>query len=192
MEGGGLKLNQGIVVDEYLRSSVPNVYAAGDVAETRNLITGAQEVHAIEPTAQEHGRVVAANMAGRNVKYAGSLLMNIVSVGGLDMASFGSWDDGNAEVITGLDPRRHAYRKYLFRGERMVGAILISPSKETWMENDVGMLKGLVQAGSPLGAWKEFLRKHPFEIKKPFLAARTTAALIPKTTLGAPTPSPRA
>jgi NAD(P)H-nitrite reductase large subunit len=185
-------VNQGIVVDDHLRSSVPNVYAAGDVAEAKNLISGAREVHAIEPTAMEHGRVVAANMAGKNVAHPGSLLMNIVGVAGLDIASFGSWEDPKAEAIAAVDEVRHAYRKYLFQGDRMVGAILVSPNAQTWSGNDLGMLKGLVQSGKGLGAWKDWLKKHPFEIRKPYLASHTVAALLPKTILNAPTPSPRA
>jgi NAD(P)H-nitrite reductase large subunit len=192
LKGSKIKVNQGIVVDDHLRSSVPNVYAAGDVAEAKNLISGAREVHAIEPTAMEHGRVVAANMAGKNVAHPGSLLMNIVGVAGLDIASFGSWEDPKAEAIAAVDEVRHAYRKYLFQGDRMVGAILVSPNAQTWSGNDLGMLKGLVQSGKGLGAWKDWLKKHPFEIRKPYLASHTVAALLPKTILNAPTPSPRA
>jgi len=192
LKGGKIEINRGIVVDDRLRSSVPNVYAAGDVAETRNLITGAREVHAIEPTAMDHGRTVAANMAGQNVRYPGSLAMNIVAVAGLDAASFGSWDDPKAEVIEGHDAPRHAYRKYLFDGGRMIGAILVSPDAETWAGNDVGMLKGLVQSGVDLGAWKKWLKQDPFDIKKPYLACRTVAQLLPHTLLGHASPSPRA
>src|SRR5262249_38056908 len=64
LKGSGVVIERGIVVDEHLRSSAPNVYAGGDVAEGRDLVTGAPAVHAIEPTAQEHGRVAGANMAG--------------------------------------------------------------------------------------------------------------------------------
>ena len=78
------------------------MYAAGDVARGRNLVTGAAEVHAIEPTAQEHGRVVGANMAGRDVAYRGSLIMNIVEVCHLDVASFGQWEDASADVYTAV------------------------------------------------------------------------------------------
>jgi NAD(P)H-nitrite reductase large subunit len=191
LKGSKIKVNQGIVVDAHLRSSVPNVYAAGDVAEGKNQITGAAEVHAIEPTAMEHGRVAAANMAGRPTTYPGSLLMNIVGVAGLDVASFGSWDDPKAETIAGTMAGRNAYRKYLFRGDRLVGAILVSPNAETWSGNDLGMLKGLVQSGQSLGAWKDWLRKNPFDIKKPYLASRTVSALMPHTILNQPSPSPR-
>ena len=192
LQGSGLEINQGILVDDHLRSNVANVYAAGDVAEARNRVTGSREVHAIEPTAMEHGRVVGANMAGKDVAYAGSLLMNIVSVGGLDMASFGTWDDPGADIITGLAPERSAYRKYLLRDGRLVGAIMIGRSQETWSDNDLGMLKGLVLSGADLTPWVEYLRNHPFEVKKPFLASHITGRLLPQTILGAASPPPAA
>ena len=191
LKGSKIKINQAIVVDDHLRSNVPNVYAAGDVAETKNLVTGAREVHAIEPTAMDHGRVVASHMAGQEIVYPGSLLMNIVGVAGLDTASFGSWDDPKAEAIQKHDAGRHAYRKYLFKGGRMTGAILVSPNAETWAGNDVGMLKGLVQSGVDLSPWKAWLQKDPFDIKKAYLATRTVSKLLPQTILGQPSPSPR-
>lgn len=191
LEGSGIEINQGIVVDERMRSNVPNVYAAGDVAEGRELVGGGRELHAIEPTAMEHGRVAAASMAGGEPAYGGSLLMNIVEVAGLEVAAFGKWDDEGAEAIVGNAPARGAYRKYLFQGERMTGALLTGRVEELQAENDVGMVKGLIQAGTNLGGWKEFLRNHPFSIKKPFLATGTAAGLLPKTVLGSPSPDPR-
>ena len=121
LRGSGIPVNRGILVDDHLRSSVPTVYAAGDVAEGRDLVTGHPDVHAIEPTAMEHGRVVGANMAGRAVAYKGSLLMNIVDVCHLDVASFGRWDDPKAEVVSAVRPGRPAYRKLLFHGDRLTG-----------------------------------------------------------------------
>jgi NAD(P)H-nitrite reductase large subunit len=191
LQGSGVEVQQGIVVDDHLRSNVPNVYAAGDVAEGRNRITGQREVHAIEPTAMEHGRVVGANMAGKKVAYPGSLMMNIVGVAGLDIASFGSWDATGAEVIEAVRPERSSYRKYLFQGDRLTGAIYVGTDAETWSTNELGMLKGLVQSGQGLGAWKDYLRRHPFDIRKPYLASRTVSALLPDTLLGQPSASPR-
>ncbi len=180
----------GILVDDHLRSSAKAVYAAGDVARGRNLITGAAEVHAIEPTAQEHGRVVGANMSGRDVAYRGSLLMNIVDVCHLDVASFGRWDDPEAEVIAAVRPEQPAYRKLLFRGERLTGAMILGRADDIWTTNDVGMLKGLVQTAVPLGRWKAHLRKNPFDINPAFIATHTTGRLLPETVLRRPSPSP--
>jgi NAD(P)H-nitrite reductase large subunit len=190
LAGSGIDVKQGVVVDEHLRSSVPNVYAAGDVAQGRDLISGQSAVHAIEPTAQEHGRIVGANMAGKDVKYRGSLIINIVEVCHLDAASFGAWDDARAEAISGLKKDRNAYRKLLFTGERLTGAIIIGRSNDIWTTNDVGMLKGLVQSGQPIGRYKDHLRRNPFDVKTVFIAARTTSTLLPETILGRPSKAP--
>jgi NAD(P)H-nitrite reductase large subunit len=190
LQGSGVDVKHGVVVDDHLRSSVPNVYAAGDVAQGRDLISGEGAVHAIEPTAQEHGRVVGANMAGKDVRYRGSLIINIVEVCHLDAASFGAWDDPKAEAISGLKQDRNAYRKLLFRGERLTGAIIIGRSGDIWTTNDVGMLKGLVQTGQPLGRYKEYLRRNPFDVKLAFIASKATTTLLPETVLGRPSKAP--
>jgi NAD(P)H-nitrite reductase large subunit len=178
------------VVDHRLRSSVPNVYAAGDVAEGPDRVSGEPGVHAIEPTAQEHGRIVGAQMAGRDVAYRGSLLMNIVEVCHLDVASFGSWDDARAETCSGLRAARPAYRKLLWTGDRLTGAIILGRSSDIWTTNDVGMLKGLVHSGARLGPWKEHLRGNPFDVKPAYVASSTTGQLLPETVLGRPSLAP--
>ena len=190
LKDSGITINRGVVVDAHLRSNVPNVYAAGDVAEGRDRISGQADVHAIEPTAQEHGRVVGANMAGRDVSYQGSVIMNIVEVCHLDVASFGAWDDAKAEAVSGLKPDRPAYRKLLFTGDRLTGAIILGPSSDIWTTNDVGMLKGLVQSGVSLARFKDHLRRNPFDIKPVFIASKTTSVLLPETVLGRPSKAP--
>ncbi|HSB70703.1 MAG TPA: FAD-dependent oxidoreductase [Candidatus Methylomirabilis sp.] len=186
LDGSGVRVNRGIVVDDRLRSSVPNVYAAGDMAEGRDLVTGEAAVHAIEPTAMEHGRVAGANMAGRDVAYRGSLLMNIVEVCHLDVASFGAWDDQSAETVTAVRPERFAYRKLLWRGDRLTGAMILGKANDIWTTNDVGMLKGLVQSGRGLASWKPHLARNPFNIKPAFIASGTTAHLLSETILDRP------
>jgi NAD(P)H-nitrite reductase large subunit len=190
LSGSGIAVERGIVVDDHLRSNVPTVYAAGDVAQGRDLVTGAPAVHAIEPTAQEHGRVVGANMAGKPVAYKGSLLMNIVEVCHLDIASFGAWDDAEAEAMSRVRADRPAYRKLVWRGDRLIGAIILGPSSEIWTTNDIGMLKGLVQSGAPVGRFKAHLAHNPFDIKPAYIASRTTSMLLPETVLGRPSRAP--
>ncbi|HMH51065.1 MAG TPA: FAD-dependent oxidoreductase [Candidatus Acidoferrum sp.] len=190
LKDSGITINRGVVVDSHLRSNVPNVYAAGDIAEGLDRISGHSDIHAIEPTAQEHGRVAGANMAGKDVSYHGSVLMNIVEVCHLDIASFGAWDDAKAEAISGLKPDRPAYRKLLFTGNRLTGAIILGPSKDIWTTNDVGMLKGLVQSGVSLARFKDHLRRNPFDVKPVFIASNTTSVLLPETVLGRPSKAP--
>ncbi len=184
LEGSGVEINQGILVDDHLRSNIPNVYAAGDVAEGKDLITGQAAVHAIEPTAMEHGRVVGANMAGQPQAYRGSLLMNIVEVLDLEIASFGAWNAEDAAVDSAVHEDRPAYRKLVWDGDRIIGAMILGRSNDVWATNDVGMLKGLVQSGTPMGDWKGYLKDHLFEVKRAYMASGTTARLLPVTVQG--------
>jgi NAD(P)H-nitrite reductase large subunit len=179
-------VKQGIVVNDHLRSTESNIYAAGDVAEGPDRVTGERAVHAIEPTAMQHGRVVGANMAGVDTVYPGSLLMNIVGVLGLEIASFGRWEDSDAEVIEEVRQDRPAYRKLLFHENRLTGSIILGKSSDIWTTNDVGILKGLVYSGRDLSEWKEHLRNNPFDVKRAFLATGTAGELIPQTLLGRP------
>jgi hypothetical protein len=116
--------------------------------------------------------------------------MNIVEVCHLDIASFGQWEDAGAEVYTALRPDRSQYRKLLFRGGRLTGAVICGAADDIWTTNDVGMLKGLVYSGVDLSAWKAHLDRNPFDIKPAFIATRTAGRLLPQTILGRPANSP--
>jgi NAD(P)H-nitrite reductase large subunit len=130
-------------------------------------------------------------MAGRDLAYRGSLVMNIVEVCHLDVASFGQWDDAAAEVYTAVRRERSQYRKLLFHDGRLTGAVICGPAADIWTTNDVGMLKGLVYSGVDLSAWKTHLRGNPFDVKPAFLASRTVTRLLPETVLGRPANSPQ-
>lgn len=94
LEGSGIGVGRGIVVNERQETSVPGVYAAGDVAETMDIIYGDRRVHALWPLAVEQGRVAALNMAGIPATYPGSLARNILRVFGVSILAAGA---GRAE-----------------------------------------------------------------------------------------------
>lgn len=188
LDGSGIEMNRGIIVDDHMRTSAPNVYAAGDVAEALDRVTGERAVHAIEPAAMEHGRIAGANMAGVDRAHRGTVLMNIVDVLDLEIASFGSWDDGDAESVAVEKTAQWGYRRLLWhgRGEVLTGAIIIGISDALWATNDVGILKGLVQDGQPMGAWKRAMMDNPWEVKRPFVATGHVSRLLQETVLGRP------
>ena len=76
LAGSGLAMDWGITVDDDLRTSEVDVYAAGDVAETRDRLTGERYVHAIFPNAVNQGRVVAEQLLGCDTIYEGAEAMN--------------------------------------------------------------------------------------------------------------------
>ena len=105
LEGSGIRLGRGVSVDNRLRTSVPDVYACGDVAEVPDLITGNVYPHAIYPEAVKQGEVVALNLLGIDVRYEGALNMNSLYHFGLPLISEGA-------MITEQEPEEElTYRK---------------------------------------------------------------------------------
>ena len=76
LRGTGIRLNQGIVVDDHMATNCPGVWAAGDVAEPIDALLGKNAPSALWPSAVEGGRVAGANMAGLPSVYGGALRMN--------------------------------------------------------------------------------------------------------------------
>lgn len=189
LEGSGIHIDGGVVVNDRMQTNVPGIYAAGDVAAGPNLLDGVPAVHAIQPTAVDHGRIAGANMAGRETRYPGSLLLNVLDVIGLHCASFGRWQTDPMEepaVTTVWNPTRPLYRKYVWEADRMVGALFVGPIDDVTMLNDVGMAKGLIQTRQPLGNWAEYLRETPTDLRRAYVATGTAQRLVDRTLLGAP------
>ena len=181
----GIATDQAILVNDRMQTNFPFIYAAGDVAQGPDLLGAAPVVHAIQPTAVDHGRIAGASMAGQDVRYAGSLLMNILDACGLQCASFGRWGE-QAEAMTIRNPDRPVYRRLLWTGDQITGAVFVGPATELGMLNDVGMVKGMIQTRTGLGDWKEYLRQNPFDVRRPYIAARVGQKLVATTLLGRP------
>ena len=162
--GVGIECDAGILVDHRLRTSVRDVYAAGDVAQGPDFSTGRQEVHAIQPTAVEHGRIAALNMAGAETPFRGSLSMNVLNTLGLVSSSFGLWMGvEGGERSTAADEARSRYLRLEFEEDRIVGALALG------LTQHVGVLRGLIQTRVRLGAWAEKLRADPTLVMNAYL-----------------------
>ena len=186
LEGSGITVEHGIVVDDTMRSSAPDVYAAGDVAQGLELGTGESRVHAIQPTATDHGRVAAVNMAGESVRYSGSLTMNILAALGHEACSFGLWSGEGHECTVVTNVAGGIQRKYVWggaAGDVLVGGALVGPTLAVSGTNDVGMLKGLVQTGVALGPWKDYLEENPLDLRRVFVASGAAQELLKSTLL---------
>lgn len=164
LEGSGVKTDSGILVDNHMRSSVEDVFAAGDCAQGLDFSTGGWEVHAIQPTAVEHARNAALNMAGRPTPYFGSLNMNILDTAGLVSVSCGLWDGVNGgDHAESMDKEDFRYIRLEFEGDRIVGALSLGRT------DHIGVLRGLIQTRLPLGAWKGKLMADPNRIVEAYI-----------------------
>lgn len=78
-----------VAVDDHQRTSQPNIYAAGDVAEARHLVTGKPAYVPLGTTANKQGRVAGANGAGGDDRFPGIVGTAVVKVFNLEAARTG-------------------------------------------------------------------------------------------------------
>ncbi len=124
----GLHTQRGVVVDEYLQTSDPSVFAMGEIAEFKGSLYG------ITAAAEQQAAVIASFLRGDISKYyEGSLLMNILKMHGTEICSLGMTEcpdlPGYEEVVF-IDKAKRYYKKCIVYRDRLVGAILMGDKSE--------------------------------------------------------------
>ncbi len=125
LEGSGIGMANGIVVDEFCRTNIDHVYAAGDLAQTRDEITGGLVSNPSWPSAVKQGRTAGLNMAGKQGPIQGNIRFNAFTVAGLACVSMGSIDSVDGPPEEALYRDELVYRKLFFRNGLPVGAVLM-------------------------------------------------------------------
>ena len=163
----GIETDHGILVNRNMQTNDPSIFAAGDVAQGRDFSTGEYSVQAIQPTATEHGQLCARNMAGHaGAIHRGSVNMNVLDTLGLISSSFGLWmgaDGGESGEL--LNRERYRYLNLQFDEDVLVGATSLG------LTEHVGVLRGLIQTKTRLGAWKDRLIEDPTRIMEAYLGS---------------------
>lgn len=123
--GANLAIDRGIVVDDHLRTSNPNIYAIGECAEHRGVCYGL-----VEP-AYEQARALAAHLTGAKAAYPGSVLATNLKVSGVNVFSAGDFLGGlGTEAITLTDAGLGTYKKLVIAVDRLVGAVLFGDTAD--------------------------------------------------------------
>jgi len=158
---------KGVLVDSQMQTTVPGIYAAGDVAEAPDLFTGAHLVAAIQPNAADQARVAALNMAGQGAKLPGVLAINVLDSMGMISSSFGQWQGvARGDGVERVDEARQRYISLQFDGDILVGATAIG------LIDQVGILRGLIQSRTRLGHWKERLLETPTRFAEAYIGCQ--------------------
>jgi NAD(P)H-nitrite reductase large subunit len=175
LDGTSVQVAKGVLVDSGMQTSVPGIYAAGDVAEAPDLFTGAHLVSAIQPNAADQARVAALNMAGCQNALPGVLAINVLDTLGMISTSFGQWWGEKAEAGgAGVELADEANGKYLslqFKGDVLIGATSIGRT------DHVGVLRGLIQNRTRLGEWKARLLDDPTQFAMAYMARQSLTGL---------------
>lgn len=162
LEGSGIVVNQGVLVNDRCETNIKDVYAAGDVAEPINLISGRTAVNAIWPAASKMGKVAGSNMAGKAAQFEGGLTMNSMNLFGSTAISFGVVKEGKEDekIVGDLNPAEGIYQKVVVRNGRIVGAVLIGENR------NAGVLLELLKRGVDVSPIKDSLLKKTFGYAK--------------------------
>ncbi len=165
LEGTGVSVAKGVLVDDKLETSVSGIFAAGDVAEAPDLFSGAHLVAAIQPNAADQARVAALNMAGRETRLNGVLAINVLATLGLISSSFGQWWGAEGgQGVEHVDEERFRYLSLQFKDDVLIGATAIG------LTEHVGVLRGLIHGRVKLGDWKDRLLTSPLQFVEAYVA----------------------
>lgn len=126
LDGSGVETRSGVVTDEYLHTNVPDIIAAGDVAEFFDMVLEAHNTMGTWDNATNHGKVAAANMLGERVAYQ-SVPTYSTTLFDSRIAAFGATpeSDPTLESVFAIDHVNRTYRRLFFRGNHLVGGVII-------------------------------------------------------------------
>ena len=162
----GIDTDIGILVNNKLQTSDPDIFAAGDVAQGIDFSTGNHEVQAIQPTATDHGRLAAMNMASQGSAFHGSLNMNVLDTLGLISCSYGLWmgvEGGEQAEL--YNPEAFQYISLQFDGDHLVGATSVGKTQH------IGVFRGLIESKIDLSKWKSRLMADPTAIMEAYIGS---------------------
>ena len=157
LEGSDVSVVQGVLVDRFTACNIANVFAAGDVAETFDPITGDRIVTGLWTNAVEMGRCAGYNMAGRTTEYTGTFgILNATQVADEPFVSMGIVHTSETDYQTHVFSTRKTYRKLVFTedGERLVGALFIGDISHA------GLYRYVIRERMPVANIKTFIVNH--------------------------------
>jgi len=135
-----VKIDRGILVNEKMETNITNIYASGDVAQSKSLLTNDHRVFANWPSACNEGEIAGLNMVGHETKLPGEVGYNILPIFNRTVAFLGETKANcpAAEIVKYSDDKKGIYRKFLLKDNRIIGAILLEAFQ------DVGIVLNLI------------------------------------------------
>ncbi|MGH9662700.1 MAG: FAD-dependent oxidoreductase, partial [Bryobacteraceae bacterium] len=122
-----LQVNRGIVVNDFMETSHPDIFAVGECVEHRGVVYGL-----VAPLV-EQGKVLAATITGnKGPRYAGSSPAARLKIMGVDVFSAGEFTEtGGAEAVRYEDPALGIYKKLVLRDNRLAGVVLVGDASDS-------------------------------------------------------------
>lgn len=128
VKNAGGEAGRGITVDDACRTSLPDVYAAGDCTEYHDISSDSVKVMALMPNAYMQGHTAGVNMAGGEAVFSNAIPMNSIGFFGLHCHTAGSQPEG-CEMIEEADDTH--IRRLFVKDDRLTGFMLIGHMHRT-------------------------------------------------------------
>ncbi len=136
-----VEVNQGVLVNEQMMTNIPNLYAAGDVSQGKNLLTGASQIIGLWANARYQGRTAGRNMAGMRDAFQGNIPHNITHFMGMDFVGIGNICEYD-RIEQKSDGKR--FLQLFWKDEQLTGANFIDDYSEAGVIKNA-LVKGLIQ-----------------------------------------------
>ena len=154
-----IRVNQGIIVNDFMESNVKDIFAAGDVAESFDCVYGEPGIKATWSNAVEQGHVAGLNIAGKRCKYAGFQSYNIIHIHDVPFLSMGNVtnlpQNCSKLVLKGID----SMRKVFIQNDRILGIEFHGD-----MTNS-GYLFSLLNKGSDIKGYNKMILPNYFQYR---------------------------
>ena len=143
----GISVNRGVLVDDRMETSVPGVFAAGDVAEHSGLVLG------LWPIAAKQGEVAAVNALGGDERLQSDVPACILKGAGIELSSIGQVEAGPDDELVVIDnPSRQSYRRMVISDRRLVGGLVLGHHPEDFSAILAAVKKGTYMGDASLAA----------------------------------------
>lgn len=157
----GIKTNRGILVDAFMRTSVPDIYACGDCVETIDAQTGESVMFQLKHNALEQGKIVAKNIAGKPTLYRGALAFARAHFFNTHAATFGNTLHGSKNLVGEPEiiekEKENDYLRVILMDGKIIGGQAIGKYADT-----IGLLIGAMRRKEDIHQlrqkWKSIVR----------------------------------
>lgn len=163
LEGSGIETDRGVIVDEHLQANKPDVFAAGDIAQAYDVVSGEHRLITSWLNTQRQGEVAGTNMSGGEAALEGVIPFNVIVIYGLPVASLGQDlppEEEGYEALTGDYPKDGKYRKLVLKNGTLVGASLIGDIGEAQA------IESLIKIKADVSSYRARLFSPDFDAKK--------------------------
>lgn len=147
-----------VEVDSNMKTKYKDIYAAGDVVESTDIIDSQRKTIAIWPLAYRQGRVAGINMSGGNSVYTGGWLMNSISLFNFPIITMGNSISEKGEFLTDIDKLNRTYKKIILKENKVIGAILMGNIDRA------GIYNGIMENKVDVSSFKQELLDEDFSL----------------------------